>query len=151
MHVSNLVIKFLDKYGCLKKSQVYKNSSKMSPTHTDGIISLHFADFSIWIRVGKTGSLGPWSSVIVYCSKLSFCQNDPPWDLKYGISKTWSLGPWSRVIVYCSKLSFCQNDRPMGNIANGRIILAKGKLATIHYDSAPRPQRSRFAHPSVHT
>ena len=30
----------------------------------------------IYIRVGKTGSLGPWSRVIVYCSKLSFCQND---------------------------------------------------------------------------
>ena len=29
-------------------------------------------------RVGKTGSLEPWSRVIVYCSKLSFCQNDPP-------------------------------------------------------------------------
>ena len=32
----------------------------------------------MYIRVGKTGSLGPWSKVIVYCSKLSFCQNDPP-------------------------------------------------------------------------
>ena len=30
------------------------------------------------VRVGKTGSLGPWSRVIVYCSNLSFCQNDPP-------------------------------------------------------------------------
>ena len=29
------------------------------------------------IRVGKTGYLGPWSKVIVYRSKLSFCQNDP--------------------------------------------------------------------------
>ena len=33
---------------------------------------------STYIRVGKTGSLGPWSRVIVYCSKLSFCQNDSP-------------------------------------------------------------------------
>ena len=32
-----------------------------------------------------------------------------------------------------------------------RIILAKGKLATIHYDSAPRPQRSCFAHPIIHS
>ena len=32
----------------------------------------------MFIRVGKTGSLGPWSRVIVYCSKLSFCQNDSP-------------------------------------------------------------------------
>ena len=31
------------------------------------------------------------------------------------------------------------------------IIFAKGQLATIHYDSAPRPQRSCFAHPTVHT
>ena len=28
------------------------------------------------IRLGKTGSLGPWSRVIVCCSKLCFCQND---------------------------------------------------------------------------
>ena len=33
---------------------------------------------SIHVRVGKKGSLGPWSRVIVYCSKLSFCQNDSP-------------------------------------------------------------------------
>ena len=32
----------------------------------------------MFIRLGKTGSLGPWSRVIVYCSKLSFCKNDPP-------------------------------------------------------------------------
>ena len=32
---------------------------------------------------------------------------------------------------------------------NGTIILAKGKLATIHYKSAPRPQRSCFVHPNV--
>ena len=32
----------------------------------------------ITIMVGKTGSLGPWNRVIVYWSKLSFCQNDPP-------------------------------------------------------------------------
>ena len=31
----------------------------------------------MYIRDGKTGSLGPWSRVIVYYSKLSFCQNDP--------------------------------------------------------------------------
>ena len=29
-------------------------------------------------RVGKTGPLGPRSRVMVYCNKLSFCQNDPP-------------------------------------------------------------------------
>ena len=31
-----------------------------------------------YIRLGKTGSLGPWSRVMVCCSKLCFCQNDPP-------------------------------------------------------------------------
>ena len=36
------------------------------------------ANRSTYIRVGKTGSMGPWSRVIVYCSKLSFCQNDSP-------------------------------------------------------------------------
>ena len=29
-------------------------------------------------RLGKTGFLRPWSRVIEYCSKLSFCQNDSP-------------------------------------------------------------------------
>ena len=32
---------------------------------------------AMYTRVGKIGSLGPWSSVIVYRSKLSFHQNDP--------------------------------------------------------------------------
>ena len=32
----------------------------------------------MYIKVGKKGSLGPWSRVIVYGSKLSFCQNDSP-------------------------------------------------------------------------
>ena len=49
------------------------------------------------------------------------------------VGKTGSLEPWSRVIVYWG------------------IILAKGKLASIHYDSAPRPQRSCFAHPNGHS
>ena len=33
---------------------------------------------------------------------------------------------------------------------NRRIILVKGKLATINYDSTPRPQSSCFAHPIIH-
>ena len=33
---------------------------------------------STYNRVGKTGFLGPWSRVIMYCSKLFFCQNDSP-------------------------------------------------------------------------
>ena len=76
MHVSNLAIKFLDTYGCLKN---FTTHSKF-PLHT--LIALY--DYTllilvhIWIRVGKTGSLGPCSRVIVYCNKLSFCQNDPP-------------------------------------------------------------------------
>ena len=31
---------------------------------------------SVDIRLGKTGSLGPWSRVMVCCSKLCFCQNE---------------------------------------------------------------------------
>ena len=73
-------------------------------------------------------------------------------DFKFGlyirVGKTGSLWTWSRVIVYCSKLSFYHNDPPMHN---GRIISAKGKLATIHYDSAPRPQRSCFAHTTLYS
>ena len=39
----------------------------------------------MYIRVGKTGSLGPWSRVIVYCSKLSFCQlMIPQWENHFG-------------------------------------------------------------------
>ena len=33
---------------------------------------------------------------------------------------------------------------------NRKIILAKRKLATTNHDSAPRPQRSRFAKPNFH-
>ena len=53
------------------------------------------------------------------------------------VGKIGYLGPWSKVIVYCYKLSFCKNDSPIR------------KLATIHYDSSPRPQRSCFAHPNA--
>ena len=39
---------------------------------------------------------------------------------------------------------------PLNHIyLNWGIILAKGQLATIHYDSAPRPQRSCFANSNV--
>ena len=41
----------------------------------------------MYSRVGKTGSLKPWSRVIVYSSKLSFCQNDPP--LAGGLGGLW--------------------------------------------------------------
>ena len=52
--------------------------------------------------------------------------------------------PWGlrAVIVYCSKLSFCQNDSP-----NGGSFWQM--FATIHYDSATRPQRSCFANPTI--
>ena len=42
------------------------------------ILLLFFKNFGIFIRVGKKGSFGPWSRVMVCCSKPSFCQNDPP-------------------------------------------------------------------------
>ena len=45
--------------------------------------------------------------------------------------------------MYCNKLSFWPNDSPIGG-----FILAKGELASIHYDSVPRPQRSCFANPN---
>ena len=58
-----------------------------------------------YIRVGKTGSLGPWSRVIVYCSKLSFCQNDDPmgesfWKKESLLQYTMTLlqGPKDRVL-----------------------------------------------------
>ena len=35
-------------------------------------------DVSTYIRLGKTGSLGPWSRVMACYSKPSFSQNDPP-------------------------------------------------------------------------
>ena len=36
------------------------------------------------------------------------------------------------------------------SLEHWRIILAKGQLDTIHYDSAPRPKRSCFSNPTVH-
>ena len=59
----------------------------------------------IYIRVGKTGSLGPWRRLIVYCSKLYFCQNDPPmgesfWQKKNLLQYTMTLlqGPKDPVL-----------------------------------------------------
>ena len=43
-----------------------------------GFLSKNNYNPGIFIRIGKIGSLGPWSRVIVYCNKLYFCQNDPP-------------------------------------------------------------------------
>ena len=71
--------------------------------------------YSMIIRVGQTGSLEPWSRVIVYYSNLCF--------------------PFAKMII---------------PLAWG-IIVAKGQLAIIHYDSALRPQRSCFANPTVYT
>ena len=67
---------------------------------------------TLYIRVGKTGSLGPWSRVILYIvASFPFAKMIPQWENHFG----------------------------------------KRKLATIRYDSAPRPQRSCFAHPKVGT
>ena len=42
-------------------------------------------------------------------------------------------------------------DMPNMILPMGESFLAKGKLATIHSDSAPRPQRSCFAHSNICT
>ena len=47
------------------------------------ILLLFFKNFGIFIRVGKKGFFGPWSRVMVCCSKPSFCQNDPRFFEKY--------------------------------------------------------------------
>jgi hypothetical protein len=66
---------------------------------------------SMFIRVGKTGSLGPWSGVIVYCSKLSFCQNDSPiaWG-KSLLQYTMTLLQGSKHPVSPTLLFFCPTN-----------------------------------------
>ena len=65
----------------------------------------------MYIRVCKTGSLGPWSRVIMYCSKLSFCQNDSPIGGSFWQKDSLStliilnyvyLEIWPSVLYFCS-------------------------------------------------
>ena len=70
----------------------------------------NFSNIRVYTRVGKTGSLGPWSRVIVYCSKLSFCQNDPPmgesfWQKKSLLQYTMTLLQGPKVFCRHSDLS----------------------------------------------
>ena len=99
----------------------------------------------IYIRVDKTRSQR--IAKIYKCHNLSHSNSCLP-NIQIRVGKTGSLGPWSKFVVYCRKLSFCQNDSPIGG-----FNLAKRQLATIaiHYVSAPRPQRSCFANPNIHT
>ena len=53
----------------------YRFNKKLSENSP---FAMNYARQGTYIRVGKTGSLVPWSRVIVYCNKLSFCQNDSP-------------------------------------------------------------------------
>ena len=57
---------------------------------------------AVFTRVGKTGSLGPWSRVIVYCSKLSFYENYSPIALETLLQYTMTLlqGPKDPVRPY---------------------------------------------------
>ena len=100
-----------------------------------------------WVRCYSMACKHAWWLWFVYEPKRGCQDRRKLWKsgVYVRVGKTVSLGPWSRVIVYCSKLSFFQND-PLSNL---RIILAKGKLATINYESVPRSQRSCFAHPNL--
>ena len=61
----------------VSKIVLFDNLYHQSYRNRWNIINFHIIkNISIYIRVGKTESLGPWRRVIVYCSKLSFCQND---------------------------------------------------------------------------
>ena len=65
----------------------------------------------MFIRLGKTGSLGPWSRVMVRGSKLSFRKND-----------SFLSGGFTIMAVINPKGDW--QDPPL---CNGRIILAKRK------------------------
>ena len=46
----------------------------------------------------QIGSLGPWSRVIAYCNKLTFCQNDPPIGESFWQKETLLQGPKDPVL-----------------------------------------------------
>ena len=100
--------------------------------------------WTTYIRVGKTGTLGSWGRVIVYCSSFPFAEMIVPFGGSFWQKD--SLLQCTITLLHCPKeLSFCRNDCPIWG-----VILAKGQFATMHNHSAPRPQRSCFANPNLH-
>ena len=100
--------------------KLFNNVSKTNNFGNDGYMSnsnakskeslpycgdIFFVRLAILIRVGKTGYLGSCARVIVYYSKLFFCQNDPPmresfWQKKSLLQYTMTLleGPKDPVL-----------------------------------------------------
>ena len=92
-----------DKKQRVTKQKDTKQKEMPKVNHGKGNFSSLFRRIFIWlwvlVRMGKTGSFGSWSRVLVYCNLLPTQRNN--WQQSY--------------------------------------------TSTIHYDSAPRPQRSCFA------
>ena len=72
------------------------------------------------------------------CVGDMFCE-----DMLVRVGKTGSLGPWCRVIRYC------RSRRMLTVIPLGISCSHSYTSAIWQYDSAPRPQRSCFAHPNI--
>ena len=66
---------------------------------------------------------------------------------KVQIANHYTIGDYHWILII--NASFILRKCTKKWSSNRRIILAKEKLATIHYDSAPRPQRSSFTHLTV--
>ena len=95
----------------------------------------------LYLNEGWLWSLRVWTFILWW--SFGWCSNR----MYIRVGKKESLGHWSRVILYCNKISSAKRILPS---LHWGTILAKGQLARIHYDSAPRPQRSCFANPNVY-
>ena len=60
------------------------NHDRSFVTLTKYLLKINFVADSMYIRVGKTGSLGPWSRVIVYCRSVRMLTVIP-----FGIKNNW--------------------------------------------------------------
>ena len=76
------------------------------------------------------------------CVGDMFCE-----DMLVRVGKTGSLEPWCRVIRYCRSRRMLNNSYCFGYKLFAFLYFCNTTIW--QYDSAPRPQRSCFAHPNI--
>ena len=96
----------------------------------------------MYVRLGITGFLGPWSRVRICCSKLPFCQNNPP--MYRGV---FCHFPFRWIYYYAGSNKSTRKETDKTHLCAMDSMLQE----TMTLLQAPRPQRSRFAKPNVCT
>ena len=89
----------------------------------------------MFIRVGKTESLGLWSKVLVYCFKLSYCKNALPMGQSFLQKYTMNLlkGPKEPILPILVSI-YSENiflSSPIACIACERLELLRTQIRVV--------------------